>query len=191
MIPASSTVQTVVPGGQTTQNSATQGKTDPVAGQSRASNGVSAAANVRAETTQAVDPSRQAGVAPRLRDQENAERSPRTGPAGDGPTGPTPAFEETPLQRAARVIFDPPEAMFDVAAEMDAELEAIDPDVPTNAPSLDPEAPTPTEPQQDARTDPRSDAEARREAARQAEAAFEEARRLEKAEDAAQIDLSR
>lgn len=197
MIPAATTALPVAQGGQTPTANASQAKADAaVASQSKASAGVAAPAKVRAETTMAVDPSRQSAVAPRLRDQENAERSARVPPTGDGPTGPPPSFEETPLQRASRVIFDPPEAYLDVAAQIEADIASVEPepaevaDAPPNAP----EPPNATEPEPEARPEPRPDSdarEARREAAaRQAEAAFEEARQLEKSEEAAEVDLS-
>ncbi len=191
MIPATSSALPTVQGGQA-NNAAAQGKPDAaVSGQSKATSGVASAANVRAETTQAVDPSRQASVAPRLRDQETLERTPRLGPSGDGPTGPPPAFQETPLQRAARTVFDPPEANFDVAAELEEELTSVEPDAekPSDTPSLEPSPPSPTEQTADARAEDAK--EARREAAaRQAEAAFEAARRLEANEEKSEVDVS-
>ena len=75
----------------------------------RTSSGESAAANIKAETTKAVQAPEQSSVAPRLRDQETAERTERPEPAKDEHTGPPPAFEESPLERQARVAFDPPE----------------------------------------------------------------------------------
>ena len=75
----------------------------------RASVGEGSAANVRAESTKAVTAPEQTAVAPRLRDQETAERTERTPPAKDTPTGPPPTFEESPLERQARVAFDPPD----------------------------------------------------------------------------------
>ena len=77
---------------------------------SRASVGEIAAGNLRAETAKAVDAPEQAAIAPRLRDQETAERSDRRVVDRDSPTGPPPAFEESPLERQARVALDPPEA---------------------------------------------------------------------------------
>ena len=76
----------------------------------RASAGEAAAANVRAETPSAIQAAEQSAVAPRLRDQETADRSERSVPGKDTPTGPPPSFEESPLERQARVAFDPPEA---------------------------------------------------------------------------------
>lgn len=82
----------------------------------RASVGETAAGNVKAETARAIDAPEQSAVAPRLRDQETAEQSQRQPPDKDTPTGPPPAFEESPLERQARVALDPPEAK----AERDA-----------------------------------------------------------------------
>lgn len=75
----------------------------------RASAGEGAATGGSPETARAVDPGTQVAVAPRLRDQETAERSDRHRMPKDGPTGPPPAFKETPLQRRARTALDPPE----------------------------------------------------------------------------------
>lgn len=75
----------------------------------RASVGEAAAGNLRAETARAVDAPEQSAVAPRLRDQETAERTDRLPPDTDRPTGPPPAFEESPLERQARVALDPPD----------------------------------------------------------------------------------
>lgn len=74
----------------------------------RASAGETAAANVRAESARAVQAPDQGAVAPRLREQETVERTRREQPAKDTPTGPPPAFEESPLERQARVALDPP-----------------------------------------------------------------------------------
>ena len=76
----------------------------------RTSSGESAAANIKAETSIAVQATEQSAVAPRLRDQETAERTERSQPVKDQHAGPPPTFEESPLERQARVAFDPPEA---------------------------------------------------------------------------------
>ena len=75
----------------------------------RASAGEAAASNVRTDTPNPIKAAEQTAVAPRLRDQETAENTDRA-PAKDAPTGPPPAFEESPLERQARVALDPPEA---------------------------------------------------------------------------------
>lgn len=74
----------------------------------RSSGGESSAAHVNLETSEAVSAPDQAAIAPRLRNQETAERTARTPQAKDSPTGPPPSFEESPLERQARVAFDPP-----------------------------------------------------------------------------------
>jgi hypothetical protein len=86
---------------QTAQKSAL-----PQAEAARGSAGENAAANIRAETTRAVDAPEQTAVAPRLREQETKER-PDT--VFDELVGPEPTFEESPLERQARVALDPPE----------------------------------------------------------------------------------
>lgn len=63
---------------------------------------------IRAETTLAIDAPEQTAVAPRLRDQETAERTARQRLARDAPTGPPPAFDENLLERQVRTAFEPP-----------------------------------------------------------------------------------
>ncbi|MGR3515021.1 MAG: hypothetical protein ACU0GG_19845 [Paracoccaceae bacterium] len=75
----------------------------------RSSGGETAAAHVTLDSAKAVTAPDQTAVAPRLRDQETAERTHRTPPGTDAPAGPPPAFEESPLERQARVAFDPPD----------------------------------------------------------------------------------
>lgn len=75
----------------------------------RASAGETSAAQITMMTARAVTAPDQAAVAPRLRDQETAERTERAPQAKDAPTGPPPAFKESPLERQARIAFDPPE----------------------------------------------------------------------------------
>lgn len=77
---------------------------------SRASAGEKAAGNLRAETARAVEAAEQVAVSPRLRDQENAERTDRSLQNTDVPTGPPPAFRESLLERQARTAFEPPDA---------------------------------------------------------------------------------
>lgn len=79
----------------------------PAPGTMRSSAGEVGAGNMRAETKKAVDAPAQTVAAPRLRDRETAEQSERTVPDKDRPTGPPPAFEESPLERQARVALDP------------------------------------------------------------------------------------
>lgn len=94
----------------------------------RSSTGEAAAGNLRAETARAVDAPEQTAVAPRLRDQETSEQRERLPSDRDGPTGPPPAFEESPLERQARIALDPPER--DVAAAS-VESPAADPESET------------------------------------------------------------
>lgn len=93
----------------------------------RSSVGEAAPRNIRAETTQAVDATEQTTLMPRLRDQETAERTNRTPPDTRAPAGPPPAFEESPLERQARVAFDPPEPEVDRPAPKEL---ADGPDLP-------------------------------------------------------------
>ena len=93
------------------------------------SGGEPAAANRRSESTQAVQAAEQGAIAPRLRDQERAETTDRAVQRGDIPAGPPPAFEESPLERQARVALDPPEIPFG------SEPAAVDP--PDTAPKTD------------------------------------------------------
>ncbi|MGI9390370.1 MAG: hypothetical protein ACR2O1_09965 [Boseongicola sp.] len=75
----------------------------------RSSAGEVSAANLKAETARAIDAAGQSAVAPRLRDQETAERSNRLSAKNDTPTGPRPTFDESLLERRSRTAFDPPE----------------------------------------------------------------------------------
>lgn len=61
------------------------------------------------ETQNAITAPVQSGAVARLRDQETTERTGRTPSTKDAPTGPPPSFEESPLERQARVAFDPPD----------------------------------------------------------------------------------
>lgn len=110
MIP-SVTTPTVAPKPATIGAPPTANKTTapPAPETARGSIGEIAAGNLRPETVVAVDAPEQAAIAPRLRDQETAERSERQATDRDSPTGPPPAFEESPLERQARVALDPPD----------------------------------------------------------------------------------
>lgn len=109
MFPAASPAGVVVKSAQPVTSQAALRNIMPQAPETtRASAGETAAANVRAESAQAIEASDQTAVAPRLRDQETAERTCREQPARDTPTGPPPAFEESPLERQARVALDLP-----------------------------------------------------------------------------------
>lgn len=110
MFPAASVSSAVVKPAQPAPPMTAQKTSQPQAPETaRTSSGESAAANIRAETTKAVQAPEQTSVAPRLRDQETAERTERSEPVKDAHTGPPPSFEESPLERQARVAFDPPE----------------------------------------------------------------------------------
>lgn len=110
MLPAASNVGLAIKTAQpAVLQSAERTSNPPAPETSRASAGEAAASNAPLETARAVTAPEQSAVAPRLREQENAERSERLKPSKDEPTGPPPAFEESPLERQARVAFDPPD----------------------------------------------------------------------------------
>ena len=124
MFPAATVSSVAAKPVQPAQAQTAQKTTQPQAPETaRASAGEAAAANIKAETTQAVKAAEQSSVAPRLRDQETAERTERAEPR-DLPTGPPPSFEETPLERQARVALDPPEPT--EAAPVEAEAEPVE-----------------------------------------------------------------
>ena len=82
----------------------------------------------------------QAGDTARLRDGETAESTARTSekrdlPALDSPTGPPPAFLETPLERAGRLRLEPAQAP--EAREPKIIAAANEPDGPNGAQSLE------------------------------------------------------
>ena len=89
-------------------------------GTARSNIGETAAGNLRADTARAIDAPKQTAAAPRIRDQETADRSNRRPGAREAPAGPPPAFKESPLERQARVALDPPEI---VAETQQATLE--------------------------------------------------------------------
>jgi hypothetical protein len=91
-------------------NSADRAAPAPASEAPRASAGEGTAARVTLLSVSAVTAPDQSAVAPRLRDQETTERTERSRLPKDTPTGPPPAFEESPLERQARVAFDPPSA---------------------------------------------------------------------------------
>lgn len=141
----------------------------------RGSIGEMAAGNLRAETAKAVDAPEQAAIAPRLRDQETAERSDRQVIETDSPTGPPPAFEESPLERQARVALDPPETPGEAVklskeAPEQTEARATDPNPsPEETQDIDP-PPTPRE---------------------RAEISFAETRNMSGPREPASLDVSR
>lgn len=108
MFPAASAVTTAVkPVQPADQLSALRSSQQQAAETARSSAGEASAANLRTETAQAVKAAEQSAVAARLRDQEKAEQTDRGLPVEDSPTGPPPAFEESPLERQARLAFQP------------------------------------------------------------------------------------
>lgn len=92
------------------------------------------AAETKSKTAPVAPPS-EAAKSARLRDNETSEtterENPRDLPALDSPTGPPPAFRETPLERAGRLILNPdvPDRTPETTTE-DVEKAAIAPDVP-------------------------------------------------------------
>lgn len=110
MIPSVSTpVVTPKPAAAGAALAATRTAVPPSPESAPSSAGERAAANIRPESVKAVDAPDQTAVAPRLREQETAERTDRTEPALDKPAGPEPAFEESPLERQARLALEPSE----------------------------------------------------------------------------------
>ena len=178
MIPAATAGLPVANGGQSIASGSGSAKPEAtVADQAKSSAGTKSPANAQPLTNAAVDPSRQTTVAPRLRDQETAERSAREVPASDAPTGPPPSFEETPLQRASRVIFDPPEAYLEVNA-VPPENKASDEGEPSARTVEDSDDSEPVLGSDDSSVAEEKRAEEKAAATRQAEAAFEASREL-------------
>ncbi len=75
----------------------------------RASMGETGPAKVTPLTSTAVSAPEQTATAPRLREQETAEQTDRSALPKDTPVGPPPTFDESPLERQARVALDPPD----------------------------------------------------------------------------------
>ena len=73
------------------------------------SSGETSSANIRMDTLQPVTAAEQSSAIAHLRDQETAEHLRNGIVAKDAPTGPPPAFDETPLERQIRIAFQPPE----------------------------------------------------------------------------------
>jgi len=110
MIPAASATALPSKGAQpVTHHSAVRTAHAHAPDTARSSGGETSAAHVKLDSAKAITAPDQTAVAPRLRDQESAERTNRTEQTKDAPTGPPPSFEESPLERQARVAFDPPE----------------------------------------------------------------------------------
>lgn len=141
----------------------------------RSSAGEASSSQVALLSPKAVTAPEQTAVAPRLRDQETAERTDRA-QSTDTPTGPPPTFEESPLERQARVALAPPELTFASVEEAPEVPVATDsapqPDqtelAVSEAPPQDP-PPTPSE---------------------RAEASFAETRTMSKAKEPATVDIA-
>jgi hypothetical protein len=138
----------------------------------RASAGEAGSSAVRSETVDAAKAAEQSTVAPRLRDQERSESSDRRLAWRDAPAGPPPAFEESPLERQARVALDPPDEMaaqpVKVPVAETSEEPSVDEVPPRPAPERVDPPPTPTE---------------------RAEASFSETRALSSPRDRATVDV--
>lgn len=170
MIP---TVTAPTPAPPQAPNQAVQKSALPQTDTARSSAGENVAANVRAETTRAIDAPEQTSVAPRLREQETKER-PET--VFDELVGPEPTFEESPLERQARTALDPPEITetaepiaqtAEEPTEPEAELPAL---ATADAPVFEDPPPTPTA---------------------KAEASFAETRTLAADSEPATVDIAR
>ena len=155
MFPAATAASVAVKPAQPVPMQTAQKTAQPQAPETaRTSAGETAAANIKTETTRAVQAAEQGSVAPRLRDRETAERTDRTPPHKDAHAGPPPTFEESPLDRQARVAFDPPD--LPAVPEDFAPVEGVDPDdaapearaqrdEPEPPPAFKDPPPTPTE----------------------------------------------
>lgn len=150
-------------GAKTTQPSAPQ--------TARASAGEVAAGDIRVETAFAVDAAEQAAITPRLRDQETAERSQRLMQETDTPTGPPPAFRESPLERQARTAFELPEPAEPSAPDAQSR------DVPSEMISPREAHPSPDE--------------AQAKSSERAEASFSETRALGKSRESVTFNVAR
>lgn len=107
MIPAAMPIGNSMSIGQQTSMNSTDRTSQPLQPETaRSSAGEASAANIRAQSAKAVAAPEQAAITARLRNQEDAEHTERDRPAKDAPTGPPPAFKETPLQRQARIALE-------------------------------------------------------------------------------------
>ena len=172
MLPAANATGVAIKPAQPVPVQTAQKATQPQAPETaRSSAGEAAAANVKAETPKALQAVEQSTVIPRLRDQETFERTERQTPTGDAPAGPPPSFEESPLERQARVAFDTPDTGAEAreAPPGPVETEVPAPTVEENPPDREaaPEAanidppPTPTERAEASFTETRQIAEPR------------------------------
>ncbi len=178
MIPAVSPAGAAA--GQPVANlSANKAAQPPAPEAARASAGEAAASNVKLATSAAVTAPDQTAVAPRLRDQETSERTERSLPGKDAPTGPPPSFEESPLERQARVAFDPPDEPVEPAFDLNPDIAVVE-EAATTEPEEAPEivvAEAPADP-------PPTPSE-------RAEASFAETRTMSEPKEAAQVDVAR
>lgn len=189
MFPAANVSSAVAKPVQAAQTQTAQKTSQPQAPETaRTSSGESAAANIKAETAQAIQAPDQSSVAPRLRDQETAESTDRSTLDDTKPAGPPPTFEETPLERQARVALDPAEILGEspeqsappetFSGKTEGQHNNVPDDVPEigpektsdNAPALADPPPTPTE---------------------KAEASFSETRAIADPQSDATIDVAR
>lgn len=172
--PATAPGPAVNPANSVTTNSSARAAQLPMPEAARSSAGETSAAQVTLLSPKAVTAPDQTAVAPRMREQETAERTDRTQPT-DTPTGPPPTFQESPLERQARIALDPPDLALAAPDEVDtAPAPAPADDAATElvvqpAPTPDP-PPTPSE---------------------RAEASFAETRTLSEEREPATVDVSR
>ncbi len=128
-----------------TSHTAPKAAATPLTEGPRSSTGEASAANIKSETSRAIDAAGQSAVAPRLRDQETTERSNRLAAKRDAPTGPPPTFDESLLERRSRTALDPPEIAVQTNAPPSEKTEN-DQELPTPPPKLVSDTPpTPTE----------------------------------------------
>ena len=154
---------------QPTPHHTAQNAAQPQSSQTaRASAGETGAANLRAETAQPVQAAEQSALPARLRDRETFENTERD-PPESLPAGPTPAFEESPLERQARTAFDPPPRAAPLD-DTDAQTEKTDRPPSDSADAPAPISHTPTT---------------------RAEASFAETREIAEPREPASVDVAR
>lgn len=102
-----------------------QASAAPLPAQQRTGDATGLARAIRPETPVAIDAARRMAEPERLRD--DAARKAATierPPPDDAPTGPPPTFDETPLQRQARMALQPPDFKTAPPPENDADAQA-------------------------------------------------------------------
>ncbi len=180
MFPAANVSGAVAKPAQSAQPLTAQKTSQPQAPETaRTSSGESAAANIKAETTVAIQAPEQSSVVARLRDQETAENTDRKFPPVDRPTGPPPTFEETPLERQARVALNPPDVEFE--PETPPETPAPDQNV-AREPEIEPKIQVAASSEQPDPPPTRSE---------KAEASFTETRTISEPKEPASVDVAR